>query len=110
MTKYNARPADYDGYHFDSQVELARYHELKLMQRDGDIDSLFVHPVFTLLENFEYRGKKIRGIKYEADFSYYENGKRVIEDVKGVETTAFKLKAKLLMAKYPDMDFRVLHS
>ncbi len=110
MSKYNSRPADYDGFHFDSQAELTRYHGLKLMERNGDIESLTVHPVFPLMEGFTYQGKKIRGIKYEADFSYYENGKRVVEDVKGMETPVFKLKAKLLMAKYPVMDFRVLHS
>ncbi|MFA6270299.1 MAG: DUF1064 domain-containing protein [Candidatus Paceibacterota bacterium] len=109
MSKYHSRPADYDGFHFDSQAELARYHELKLMERNGDIDSLTVHPVFPLMEGFMYQGKKIRGISYEADFSYYENGEHVVEDVKGVETEGFKLKSKLFKARYSDMDFRVLN-
>ncbi len=110
MTKYNSRPETYDGYHFDSQAELARYHELKLMERNGDIDSLTVHPVFLLMEGYEYYGIKIRKVSYEADFSYFENGKKVVEDVKGFETREFKLKSKLFKARYSDMDFRVLHS
>jgi hypothetical protein len=35
------------------------------------------------------------GIRYQPDFTFTENGQRVWIDVKGVETPAFRLKARL---------------
>jgi hypothetical protein len=35
------------------------------------------------------------GIRYQPDFTFTENGQRVWVDVKGVETPAFRLKARL---------------
>lgn len=124
MNKYNARKAYLDGYTFDSQAELSRYLELKVMERNGDISDLKVHPVFVLLAPFTYHEKGVRGITYEADFSYWEHFKtaedarshgatalniEVSEDVKGVETEAFKLKAKLFKHSYPFIYFRIIN-
>ena len=116
--KFNARGADYDGHHFDSQAELARYLELKVLESDHRIEDLKVHPKFTLLPAFVYNGKKERGVIYEADFEYIEfdedglPGARVIEDVKGMETKEFRIKSQFLKRELLDMggtvEFRII--
>ena len=47
----------------------------------------------------------IRAIKYIADFVYFENGKKIVVDAKGYETSEFKIKKKLLLWRYPDIVF-----
>ena len=94
MTKYHAVKTVIDGIRFDSKAEAARYNTLKLLERNGDISGLVIHPAFPL----EVMGQKIG--KYIADFEYYENGKSVVEDVKGVKTPVYRLKKKLVKALY----------
>ena len=107
--KYNARKVKLDGYTFDSQAESNRYLSLKTLQRVGEISDLVVHPVFVLLDPFDDRdGKRWRAIKYEADFSYMQDGQKYVEDVKGVETAVFKLKRKMFLRRYPEIIFIVV--
>lgn len=108
MNKYNARKVKIDNYTFDSMREGARYRELKLLERANEIEALQVHPVFTLIDGFEYRGENIRKIKYVADFQYIENGEIVVEDVKGIITAVARLKIKLFKLRYPSIDFRIV--
>ncbi len=100
MSKYHARKAVGDGYTFDSQAEYRRYLWLRQAWVDGDIDALRVHPVYVLLDACTVRGETQRAVRYEADFEYTQAGALVVEDVKGVETAAFKIKAKLFRARY----------
>jgi hypothetical protein len=93
----NARKMKLDGYTFDSQMEAARYQQLKLLEFNGDIYDLEIHPLFPMIHN----GQKI--CAYEADFVYYENDKRIIEDVKGHRTEMYKLKKKMMKIFY-DID------
>ena len=46
----------------------------------------------------EVCGKKI--CTYIADFMYHENGNKIIEDVKGVKTSVYRIKKKLTEAIY----------
>lgn len=92
MTKYHAIPTEVDGIRFQSKAEARRYAELRLLQRAGQIADLRVHPRYPLVVN---------GVKcgyYEADFAYREGEQEVVEDVKGVATAVFQLKAKLVKA------------
>lgn len=41
------------------------------------------------------------------DFAYFEGGRKVVEDFKGVMTPAFRLKRKLFKALHPDIELRV---
>lgn len=110
-SKYNNRHVKADGYTFDSQAEYNRYCELKLLEKNSDIDMLAVHPRVKILEMFVYRGKKIRDIIYEADFGYVEGDKYILEDAKGVQTAFFKLKLKMLfyyLKDKPDIEFRMV--
>ena len=108
--KYNAKTVDLDGYHFDSTAEANRYRELLLLEEAGEISELLVHPKFQLQPRFEHNGKHYRPIYYEADFMYQDlkTGGIVVEDTKGFSTDVFRLKMKLLLYKYPGLDFRIV--
>jgi len=109
-SKYGAKPKVVDGIRFDSRAEARRYGELKLAEMAGEISYLVCHPRFVLQKAFERQGERIRAIEYEADFQYQDNatGGIVVEDVKGVETVAFKLKKRIFLCQYPDVDFRIV--
>lgn len=94
MSKYGSRKTEVDGYIFDSKMEAARYNDLKLLERSGEIKSLIVHPVIPLVVN----GKRIG--RYIADFSYYQDDKKIVEDVKGARTAVYMLKKRLVNAIY----------
>lgn len=100
----NAKPVIIDGIRFPSKAEGARYVELKLLQESGAISELRRQPPYQITVN----GEKI--CKYIADFEYKENGKWVVEDVKGRRLDVYILKAKLFRALYPEYDFREISS
>lgn len=100
-SKYGNRYVKADGYTFDSQAEYGRYCQLVLAVNAKVISGLQVHPRYELQPAFvDNQGQRVKPIVYEADFAYYENGVMIIEDIKGVETEAFKLKWKLLRYKF----------
>lgn len=106
INKYQARKTLIDGFNFDSKKEGRRYLELKFMQHAGIISDLELQPVFLLQDKFQHHGKTYRAIKYIADFRYLKNGETIVEDVKGFETQVYKIKKKMLLKKYPDINFR----
>lgn len=105
--KYNAKKTVVDGITFDSRAEAARYGELKLLEEQGVIRDLELQPRFRLQDGFETAdGSRVRPIDYVADFMYLNNdGLKVVEDVKGMETDVYKLKKKLFLNKYPKYIF-----
>ena len=104
--KYNAKRKSIDGIVFDSLKEAKRFTELKMLEKAGSIKNLELQPRFLLQESFKKEGKTIRAIYYVADFSYFQNGNRCVEDVKGFKTDVYNLKKKLFLKKYPDVVFR----
>ena len=75
---------------FDSKAEAARHAELLLLEKQGLISQVSVHPWFELQAAFNSKsGGHYRAINYEADFTYYETRgnetRLVIEDVKGFQ-------------------------
>lgn len=90
--KFKAKPVDDDGQHFPSKLEHAYYRQLKLRQRAGEI-------VFFLRQvPFHLPG----GVKYVCDFvEFYHDGNIKFVDVKGVETTEFVAKKKMVESLYP---------
>lgn len=94
MSKYNSKKVEVDGILFDSSIEAEYYKVLKNKGEKFDI-----HPKFILQEKCSIDGEKIGGITYVADFRV---GNTVI-DIKGVETTDFKMKAKMFKAKYKNL-------
>lgn len=107
--KYHAEPVVIDGVRFDSKAEARRYRELLLLQGEGMISGLKRQPKFIILDVFtDRRGKKHRARCYIGDFEYFERGERVVEDVKGVETPVFSLKRDMFLARYPEIDLRIV--
>jgi len=126
--KYNAqRVTTAGGLTFDSRKEEKRYWHLK---KDPTVVAIEVHPSFEVFQPFakcihcgtifKHKGYgkcpgcgqkliKFRGITYVADFKVtYADGHIEIEDVKGVETEAFKLKKKLFEASHPNLTLRIV--
>jgi hypothetical protein len=96
-----------DGIAFDSKSEMKRYAELKILERAGVIQDLECQVKYVLQEKFTHPVySNIREIAYWADFQYKERGKLVVEDCKGMLTDAYAIKRKILLYKYPDIDFR----
>lgn len=109
-SKYGSRKVAIDGITFDSKKEAARYQELKLLERAGEIHFLQLQVKFPLIpvqyENPNSPTKSGRGkclereCSYIADFVYYKNEKTVVEDTKGFRTEAYKIKRKLMLERY----------
>ncbi len=109
-TKYGNRKVVVDDRVFDSGAEAHRYQELKLLEQAGEISQLTCQPKFILQEGFrDFQGSSERAITYTADFSYYERGIHVVEDVKSPATRAdkaYRLKVKLFKKRFPGIEFR----
>lgn len=108
MNKYRNKKVIVDDYVFDSIQESRRYKELKILLKAGKIQKLELQPHFLLQESFQKNGKTYRKIEYIADFKYIENGKTIVEDVKGLQTDVFKIKHKLFEKKYPDLELKII--
>lgn len=108
MNKYRNKKVIVDEKEFDSKREGNRYKELKLLERAGEIKDLELQPRFLLQDSFKKNGRTFRKIEYVADFKYIENGKTIVEDVKGIQTDVFKLKHKIFEKKYPDLTLKII--
>lgn len=96
MTKYSAiRTVCAHGHTHDSKMEARRCEELTALEALGSISRLEQQPEFRV----EINGKLI--CRYIADFAWFTNDCRIIEDVKGVTTPMFNLKRKLVEAAHP---------
>nr|UWI38767.1 MAG: Protein of unknown function (DUF1064) [Bacteriophage sp.] len=99
-SKYHAKKTTVDGITFDSRREADRYLVLKSMEEDGAIEDLRRQVRYELVPAFDVDGKHYRPVYYVADFVYVEDGKEVVEDVKGMITDVYKLKSKLFARRY----------
>ena len=99
-SKYHAKKTCVDGITFDSSKEAYRYLVLKGMEENGSIENLRRQVRYELVPAFDVDGKHYRPVYYVADFVYVEDGKTVVEDVKGVRTDVYKLKSKLFARRY----------
>lgn len=104
-SKYKNRKIIVDGQKFDSMKELARWQELKMLERAGEITDLFRQQEFILIPTQidSKTGKVIeRACTYVADFTYREKGKLVVEDTKSpaTRTPAYIIKRKLMLSGY----------
>lgn len=96
-----------DGVTFDSKAEMNRWLELKMLERAGEISNLVRQHQFVLA--FEGRPVKIRSkgypngriCQYHADFTYFDKaGKLIVEEVKGVDQEADRLRRAVVEALY----------
>ena len=102
MSKYhNIQWPDLSGFVHDSKREAHRANELLLMQRAGVITDLQQQVPFGLIPAQKLsNGKTEKGCTYVADFTYWENGRFVVEDAKGMRTEAYKIKRKLMLERH----------
>lgn len=112
QNKYGNRKTIYNGVKFDSKKE-AEYcmllDQLKMAVDPKErVEKYELQPSFLLQEAFEDRnGVRHRKIEYRADFHvFYSSGREEIVDVKGMKTETYKIKKKLLLYKYPNINFK----
>lgn len=81
--------------YFASQQEFNLFHGVEVRERVGEVTDLVTQPAFPLI----VCGVKIAN-PYHADFAWTEasDGRRVVVDVKGVDTREGKLRRKLAEA------------
>lgn len=108
--KYHNTKVIYNEIKFDSKKEGSRYLQLKQLEKAGIIKELELQPKFLLLDTIHYKNKTYPKTYYKADFKYFDNekGKYIVEDVKSPITTkdkVYRLKIKMLLTKYPDIEF-----
>ena len=111
-SKYKSKKITRDGMTFDSQKEYRRFCELSLLEKARAITELKRQVEFELIpaqrepDTVGVRGgiKKDKVIEhkcsYVADFVYYEDGKKVVEDTKGFKTKDYVIKRKLMLWVY----------
>lgn len=101
---------------YDSTKEYRRSLDLRLLEKAGRISNLERQTILEIFPAFvDKDGKKHRAITYHADFTYIEEGREIVEDVKGYSkqkkqflcTEAFRLKWKLLQSLYSEKTFRL---
>lgn len=104
--KYGAKKTEIDGVRYDSKHEAKDGQRLQKLASMGIISNLQRQVKFVLQEGYRNnQGKAIRPISYVADFVYERDGKKYVQDSKGVRTEVYKIKRKLFEYKYPEYVF-----
>ena len=101
---------------YDSRREYLRACQLLRLEKQGLITNLRRQVRFELEPAGEYRGVKIRAEYYFADFSYWQNGEMVVEDVKAFSeksqkfrtTELFRSKWNRLKRRHPEYRFVII--
>ncbi|AYC29658.1 DUF1064 domain-containing protein [Paenisporosarcina cavernae] len=101
-SKYNNRKVIIDDNTFDSAAEAKYYEELKTRQKEEKILFFRLQPRYEIQPKFEKGSKKFKAITYVADFEIHHlDGSIEVVDIKGMETTDFKIKKKMFEYKFP---------
>lgn len=100
-SKYGAVKTTVDGVTFDSKAEAARYQELKVLEKAGEIRDLVLQPRYSLhVRAGDAPVSSIIG-EYRGDFRYTtSHGASVVEDVKGMKTPLYRWKKKHVEMQY----------
>ena len=106
--KYNAVKTTTGGIKFDSKAEARYYDELLMLKKTGIVKNIILQKDFTLQEAYtKENGERVRAIRYRADFVVeYSDGHTEVIDVKGKRTKEYIMKKKLLLARYPNINFK----
>lgn len=102
--KYGNQKVCVNGETFDSKMEYHRYCQLLALEKAGKISDLQKQVKYSLIPTQRKpSGGVERGISYIADFVYTQNGKTIVEDVKGYRNpqssgyAKFVIKRKLML-------------
>ena len=82
VQKYRNQKIEIDGITFSSKKEGARFQQLKMLEIVGKVSGLSLQPSFELAPTVTLHGRNKPALRYCADFSYFEDGVYVVEDVK----------------------------
>ena len=107
MNKYGAKKTKClacAGFH-PSKAEAKRCGELHLMHRAGLISQLEREPQYWFADMKHPSGHRVG---YKPDFQYVEDGKKIVEDVKGFSARDFALRAACFRYFHPDIELRVI--
>lgn len=96
--KMNACRVVTDDGKFDSKSEYARWKELKILAKAGEITHLERQVRFEISPPVILDGKRHPARYYVCDFKYMQNGQLVVEDRKGFKTDTYRLKRHLMKA------------
>lgn len=101
--KYNAQKCKINGCVYDSRKEARRYAELQILLKAGIISQLRRQVKYILIPTQRDEDGKLieKECSYIADFVYDQDGRTVVEDVKGYKDGAayriFGIKRKLML-------------
>lgn len=95
-TKYRAIRKKVGDITFDSSKEANRFVYLRWLQKSGKISGLTCQVSFEIAPACIIGGKKKAALRYVADFTYWRDGKYIVEDVKGFLTSVYKVKRHLM--------------
>jgi hypothetical protein len=105
-TKYNVadkRERTSEGIVFASKMEMRRYEQLRVLEEAGEISGLILQPRYEIIS----AGRRNKAHVYTPDFQYTEDGRIVIEEVKGRKTPDYILRRDLLLLNLDkDITFR----
>jgi hypothetical protein len=105
-SKYHAQPVVIDGVRFASKREGARYAELKLLKKAGEIRELTLQPRYVLHAPLLEEDGTVLALKrlgeFRADFRYVDvaTGATIVEDAKGVDVRLGRWKRRHAEAQY----------
>lgn len=93
--KYRNKRCEIQGEKFDSKAEASRFIALKRMEEAGIIKDLRRQVSFEVVPAC---GKE-RPVRYVADFTFHQDGKLIVEDVKSraTKTREYIIKRKLML-------------
>ena len=100
----------YNGIIFDSELEMKYYRDVVLPKfESGEIIYYELQKKYELQPKFKHLNETIRAVDYVADFFIrYKDGAEEVVDTKGMPDSIAKLKRKLFLYKYPDINYKWL--
>ena len=100
-SKYRNVPVVIGDRRFASKREATRYLALKEMAREEKITQLVCQPRFELCP-------APNRLSFVADFSYVEDGRFIVEEVKGFETEGWRIKQRIFRHQHPEITLRII--
>ena len=105
MSKYNSKKVEYKGIQFDSKIECDYFKELELKVDNGEIKSFSIQPKYVLIPKFTKFNIKYREMTYTPDFLIeYNDGSKVLVDIKGFGNQQSEMRRKLFDYFYQDVN------